>query len=212
MKQHVATSWTGVYFFQQISSTCNNKFCCVTMFEVGGNTANNAFQLAMQQCYVASCSNLLLVLLHLYSQSENPFMLGKSLPQAIEQSRLWDKIESGKSNLGSEQSSKQEQQRYRDKLHWNSKTCCAAFDFRQNLGLNYLELCLHIHVFRYFSCSVQFCLWQSFSSRLQFTAINVSFSLSGVEHVVRHFGQFLKILFFLKLRLCKLLETKKDCY
>ena len=35
------------------------------MFEVGGNTANNAFQLAMQQCCVASCSNLLLVLLHL---------------------------------------------------------------------------------------------------------------------------------------------------
>ena len=50
------------------SSTCCNmllqlattKFCCVTMFEVGGNTRNNAFQLA-------SCSNLLLVLLHLYN-------------------------------------------------------------------------------------------------------------------------------------------------
>ena len=52
-------------FFQQIFSTFNNKFCCVTMFEVGGNTANNAFQLAMQQCCVARCSNLLLVSLHL---------------------------------------------------------------------------------------------------------------------------------------------------
>ena len=62
----VAASWTGVYFFQQIFSTCKNKFCCVTMFEVGGNTCNNAFQLAMQQCCAASCSNLLLVLLHLY--------------------------------------------------------------------------------------------------------------------------------------------------
>ena len=26
------------------------KFCCVTMFEVGGNACNNAFQLATQQC------------------------------------------------------------------------------------------------------------------------------------------------------------------
>ena len=41
------------------------KFCCVTMFEVGGNTANNAFQLVTQQCCVVSCSDLLLVLLHL---------------------------------------------------------------------------------------------------------------------------------------------------
>ena len=30
------------------------KFCCVTIFEVGGNTANNAFQLATQQC----CNNV----------------------------------------------------------------------------------------------------------------------------------------------------------
>ena len=39
---------------------------CVTMFEVGGNMANNAFQLAVatQQCCVANCSDLLLVLLH----------------------------------------------------------------------------------------------------------------------------------------------------
>ena len=42
------------------SSTCCNmllqlattKFGCVTMFEVGGNTCNNAFQLATQQCCV----------------------------------------------------------------------------------------------------------------------------------------------------------------
>ena len=53
------------------SSTCCNmllqlattKFCCVTMFEVGGNTCNNAFQLSTQQCCIESCSNLLLVLL-----------------------------------------------------------------------------------------------------------------------------------------------------
>ena len=36
LKQHVAASWTGVYFFQNIFifSTCNNKLCCVTMLEV----------------------------------------------------------------------------------------------------------------------------------------------------------------------------------
>ena len=37
LKQHVAKCWTDVYFLQQIYSTCNNKFCYVTMFEVGGN-------------------------------------------------------------------------------------------------------------------------------------------------------------------------------
>ena len=47
LKQHVAASWTGVYFFRQIFST---KFCCVTMSEVGGNTCNNAFQLARLRC------------------------------------------------------------------------------------------------------------------------------------------------------------------
>ena len=31
------------------------------MFEVGGNTCNNVFQLATQQCCVVSCSNLLLL-------------------------------------------------------------------------------------------------------------------------------------------------------
>ena len=42
------------------SSTCCNrllqlattKFCCLTMFGVGGNTCNNAFQFATQQCSV----------------------------------------------------------------------------------------------------------------------------------------------------------------
>ena len=48
LKQHVAASWTGVYFFRQIFSTCNKKFCCVTIFEVGGRVIR-AFQLAMQQ-------------------------------------------------------------------------------------------------------------------------------------------------------------------
>ena len=38
------------------------------MFEVSGNTCNNAFQLGMQECCVANCSNLLLVLLHLKVQ------------------------------------------------------------------------------------------------------------------------------------------------
>ena len=49
----------------QVSSTCCNmllqlatkKFCWMTMFEVVGNTCNNAFLLAMQQCCVSSCSN-----------------------------------------------------------------------------------------------------------------------------------------------------------
>ena len=30
------------------------KFCCMTMLEMGGNTCNNAFQLATQQCCIAS--------------------------------------------------------------------------------------------------------------------------------------------------------------
>ena len=58
---------------QQVElATCNNKFCCATMFElVGGNMTNNAFQLAMQQCCVASCGDLLLVLLHLKGKHSN---------------------------------------------------------------------------------------------------------------------------------------------
>ena len=55
-------------FFNKFFQLATTKFCCVTMFKVGGNTFNNAFQLAMQQCSVASCSNLLLVLLHLNLQ------------------------------------------------------------------------------------------------------------------------------------------------
>ena len=55
LKQHVASSWTSVYFFQHIFSTCNNKFCCVTMFEMGGNTFNNAFQLATTNFVAWQC-------------------------------------------------------------------------------------------------------------------------------------------------------------
>ena len=55
----------STFFNTFFKLTYNNKFYCVRMFEVGGNTCNNAFQLAMQQCCVASCSNLWLVLLHL---------------------------------------------------------------------------------------------------------------------------------------------------
>ena len=44
LKQPVTASWTGVYFFQEIFSTCNNKFRCVKLFEVGGNTCNNKLQ------------------------------------------------------------------------------------------------------------------------------------------------------------------------
>ena len=38
--------WTGVYFFQLATTKC----CCVTMFEVGGNTCNNAFQKCCPYC------------------------------------------------------------------------------------------------------------------------------------------------------------------
>ena len=43
----VNTSSTYCNMLLQLSTT---KFCCVTMFEVGGNTCNNAFQLATQRC------------------------------------------------------------------------------------------------------------------------------------------------------------------
>ena len=58
--------WTPV----QLAATCcldlqqRNFVAWQLMFEVGGNTCNDAFQLATQQCCVASCGNLLLVLLH----------------------------------------------------------------------------------------------------------------------------------------------------
>ena len=56
----VTSTQESVKSFHIDSSTCCNmllqlattKFCCVTMFEVGGNTCNNAFQLATQQCCV----------------------------------------------------------------------------------------------------------------------------------------------------------------
>ena len=69
LKQHVASSWTGVYFFQHFFSTCNNKFCCgwqCLRWMIIRTTEPALFNLQrMQQCYVASWSNLLLVLLHL---------------------------------------------------------------------------------------------------------------------------------------------------
>ena len=56
----VVAGWKNLLKKVDVSSTCCNmlpqlattKFCCVTMFEVGGNTCNNAFQLATQQCCV----------------------------------------------------------------------------------------------------------------------------------------------------------------
>ena len=41
------------------------------MFEVGGNTCNNAFELATLQCCVASCSKSLLVLLSAWTKAKN---------------------------------------------------------------------------------------------------------------------------------------------
>ena len=48
----VAESRTRVYFAQRVASTCNTVFCCETSWAQikRGNTRNNAFQLAMQQC------------------------------------------------------------------------------------------------------------------------------------------------------------------
>ena len=56
----VVASWKNLLKKVEASSTwCNmllqlatTKFCFATMFEVGGKTANNAFQLATQQCCV----------------------------------------------------------------------------------------------------------------------------------------------------------------
>ena len=53
-------SWKNVLKKVDATSTCCNmllqlattKFCFVTIFEVGGNTASNACQLATQQCCV----------------------------------------------------------------------------------------------------------------------------------------------------------------
>ena len=49
MSEKVDASSTCCNMLLQLGTT---KFCCVTMFEVGGNTSNNAFQLATQQCCV----------------------------------------------------------------------------------------------------------------------------------------------------------------
>ena len=46
-KVNASSTWCNMLL--QLATT---KFCCVTMFEVGGNTCNNAFQLATQQCCV----------------------------------------------------------------------------------------------------------------------------------------------------------------
>ena len=46
----VAESRTRVYFAQHVASTCNIVFCCETSWYKHGNTRNNVFQLAMQQC------------------------------------------------------------------------------------------------------------------------------------------------------------------
>ena len=56
----VVASWKNLLKKVDACSTCCNmllqlartKFGCVTMFEVGGKTCNNAFQLATQQCCV----------------------------------------------------------------------------------------------------------------------------------------------------------------
>ena len=58
----VAASWKNLLKKVDANSTwCNmllqlatTKFCWVTMFEVGGNTCSNAFQVATQQCCFAS--------------------------------------------------------------------------------------------------------------------------------------------------------------
>ena len=50
LKKFVEKSRRQFNLLQHAASTCNNKFCCMTMFQVGGNTCNNAFQLATQQC------------------------------------------------------------------------------------------------------------------------------------------------------------------
>ena len=61
-------SWKNLLKKVDASSTCCNILLLlpVTMFEVGGNTrATTLFKSFRKQCCVASCSNLLLVLLHL---------------------------------------------------------------------------------------------------------------------------------------------------
>ena len=67
LKQYVTACWIGVYFFQQILQLATTKFCCVTMFEEGDNTCNNAFQLATQQCCpYYGASNCMCQIIYLY--------------------------------------------------------------------------------------------------------------------------------------------------
>ena len=69
-RNFVVANWSSMLQQVELASTFFNKsfqfattkFCCVTMFEVGGNTCNNAFQLATSQCYVASWRKMLPVL------------------------------------------------------------------------------------------------------------------------------------------------------
>ena len=49
-------------FFNKYFQLATTKFCCVTVFEVGGNTCNNASQLATQWCCIASWRKMLPVL------------------------------------------------------------------------------------------------------------------------------------------------------
>ena len=53
LKKKVNASWTCCNMLLELATT---EFCCVTMFEVGGNTCNkaSAFQLATEQRCVAS--------------------------------------------------------------------------------------------------------------------------------------------------------------
>ena len=46
----VAESRTRVYFAQHVASTCNTVFAAKQVGHKRGNTRNNVFQLAMQQC------------------------------------------------------------------------------------------------------------------------------------------------------------------
>ena len=58
----VAESRTRVYFAQHVASTCNTLSCCETSWYKHGNTRNNVFQLAMQQCCKTSWRTMLPVL------------------------------------------------------------------------------------------------------------------------------------------------------
>ena len=56
--QNFVASWSNMLqqvelastFFNKLFQLATTKFCCVTMFVLGGNTRNNAFHLATQHC------------------------------------------------------------------------------------------------------------------------------------------------------------------